>query len=404
MECPVVPYPWGSRETIARLQGRPVPSPGPEAELWVGAHPAASSEVAGRPLTARIAADSDAVLGSQVVERFGPRLPYLLKLLAAAAPLSLQAHPDPEQAAAGYAAEEAAGVPADAPHRRYVDPYHKPELLVAVSEFQALCGFRDPGACGEALGRLDVPGLDPVVAALAGGDLAAATRWLLQQPYPAPLVAAVAEAAAAAGDGDPAYAVASRLAADYPGDVGVLVAMLLNPVTLAPGQAIFMPAGNLHTYLSGTGVEVMAASDNVLRGGLTGKHVDVPELLRVMRFEVLADPVRDPVPVPVPADAGAGDHADDHAGDDAGTVAVVTWPVPVRDFALHRVHLGGPTSAVALAIPGPRTVLCVSGRLLVDDGAGEVTVRAGQAAFGAGGLAGPLRVRGAGEAYLVSPG
>jgi mannose-6-phosphate isomerase len=356
----------------------------------------------GRALTEVVAAAPAETLGEEVAARFGARLPYLMKLLAAGAPLSLQAHPDAAQAAAGYAAEEAAGVPRDARHRRYADPYHKPELLVAVSEFRALCGFRDPAASAELLAGLGVAALRPVVAALAGGDLAAAVRWLLELPGVAgaaqaagaeakALVAEVVAAAAGAGSpygdaGEPYrdhYRLVGELAATYPGDVGVVVALLLNQVSLAPGEAIFMPAGNLHAYLHGTGVEIMAASDNVLRGGLTPKHVDVPELLRVLRFEALPDPVLAPVPV---------------------APGVCTWPVPVPEFALHRVRLAAPRSRVALAVPGPRALLCLAGEVEVDDGVSPVTLGPGRVAFGAGSVAGPLVFAGTGEAYVASVG
>jgi mannose-6-phosphate isomerase len=353
------PYAWGSRTVIARLQGRPVPSEGPEAELWLGAHPGAPATVDGASLADLIAAGPERVLGGEVVARFGPRLPYLMKVLAAAAPLSLQAHPDAEQARERFAAG----------HPSYVDAYHKPELLVAVSDFEALCGFRDPASSAAALSALDAPALKPVVSALGGGDLRAAMADLVAVP-----ATVVTEAAAAPG----APELVRRLAAAYPGDPGVLVALLLNHVTLAPGEAIWMPAGNLHAYLVGTGVEIMAASDNVLRGGLTPKHVDVPELLRVLRFEVLADPVVRPEPV------GAG---------------IVTWPAPVDEFALHRVRPTG--GVVELPVLGPRVVFCLSGDVTVDDGAGAVELSGGAAAFATAGPA-ALTFHGAGEAYVAS--
>jgi mannose-6-phosphate isomerase len=378
LECPIRRYAWGSRTELARIQGRPVPSPHPEAELWAGAHPSAPATVAGTPLPERIAADPTGTLGGPVVERFGARLPFLLKLLAADAPLSLQVHPDPDQAAAGFAGEQARGIPIDAPRRRYLDPHHKPELLVAVSEFRALCGFRDPAVTADLLGRLGVPELAGTVAALRAGDLAEAMVSLL---VPAGGRAApVAAVAAAAKDLGGPYDLVGELASAYPDDPGVIVALLLNQVTLAPGEAIFMPAGNLHAYLRGTGVEIMAASDNVLRGGLTPKYVDVAELLRVVRFEALDDPVRSPEP------AGPG---------------VVTWPVPVPDFRLHRVRLGAEARHAEVAAPGPRVVLCLAGELRADDGRTPVTLGSGDAAFGA--ASGQLiRFNGAGEGYVAS--
>lgn len=377
---PIREYAWGSRTVLARLLGRPVPSPTPEAELWVGAHPASPSWVAGsgQPLTELIEADPDGVLSERVVNRFGPRLPYLLKVLAAAAPLSLQAHPDPTQAVQGYEAEEAAGVARDARHRRYVDPYHKPELLVAVSEFRALCGFRDPAVTAERLAALTVSELASVQAALAAGELATAVRLVLTNPEPERLVAAVTAQAV----GRPEFGLVTELAAAYPGDPGVVLALLLNEVTLAPGEAIFMPAGNLHAYLRGTGIELMAASDNVLRGGLTNKHVDVPELLRVLRFEPLIDPVQQPVPV---ADG------------------VVTWSVPVDDFALYRVRLDESVQQVELDLSGPRTVLCMAGEVQVTAGAEPVALRQGEAGWAPAGQE-LLVLSGAGEAFVASVG
>lgn len=377
LDNPVRPYAWGSRTTIAALQGRPVPSPTPEAELWMGAHPYAPSTVRSPDgpvsLAELIEADPDRVLGDRVAGRFGPRLPYLMKLLAAAEPLSLQAHPDAAQAREGYAAERAAG----AREPNYADPFHKPELLVAVSEFEALCGFRDPTVTAKLLDELAVPALGPVVESLRDGAIGPAVATLLGWPGPerAGLVAAVVEAAQRVGDG-----LAGRLARYYPGDVGVVVALLLNYVRLDPGEAIWLPAGNLHAYLGGTGVEIMAASDNVLRGGLTPKRVDVAELLRVLRFEPLADPVVGPVPV------GPG---------------VVTWPAPVAEFRLHRAVVGGSTPAVEVPVDGPRIVFCLDGAVTADDGE-ALTLASGAAAFGEAG-SGPLRITGAGTAFVASP-
>jgi mannose-6-phosphate isomerase len=228
-----------------------------------------------------------------------------------------------------------------------------------------------------------------VVAALRTGveGLREAVQLLLTWPAadrPA-LISAVVDAARGVPATHPqaeSFALAMELAGHYPGDPGVLVALLLNEVHLAPGEAIWMPAGNLHAYLRGAGVEIMAASDNVLRGGLTPKHVDVPELLRVLRFEVLDDPVVAAVPV---------------------APGVVTWPVPIDDFALYRVRLDEAGPAARLALPGPRVVLCWSGRVEVRDAAGAVAIDPGRAAVGAADGE-PLLLSGTGEAYVASAG
>ncbi|WP_027659317.1 mannose-6-phosphate isomerase, class I [Salinispora fenicalii] len=379
---PIRNYAWGSRSAIATLQGRPSPSPEPEAELWLGAHPGAPASVdrdgTRVSLVELLSAEPGHWLGQQVVDRFGVRLPFLLKVLAADAPLSLQAHPDPEQARVGHAADAAR----EAGQRNYVDPFHKPELLVALTPMEALCGFRDPAESAEVLAAFGVPALEPVVAALRTGaaGLADAVRLLLTFPTDqrAGLVAAVASAAVDSPDAR----LARSLADSYPGDPGVLVALLLNWVRIAPGEAIWMPAGNLHAYLRGTGVEIMAASDNVLRGGLTPKRIDVDELLRVLRFEVLDDPVVRPVPV---------------------APGVVCWPVPVDDFALYQVQVDSDRAEVTVPLVGPRVVLCSAGALTVDDGAGSVELGPGQAAVSPA-AAGELRIAGTGEAYVASAG
>jgi mannose-6-phosphate isomerase len=356
LDNPIRDYAWGSRSVIARMQGRPVPSGGPEAELWIGAHPAAPSALAdGAGLSDLIAASPSEWLGSAAVQRFGPRLPYLLKVLAADAPLSLQAHPDAARARSRF----------DAGDPNYVDPYHKPELLVALTPFEALCGFRDPARSAAVFAAMD---LSDVATLLRVGDLRSAVRMLLAGSF------SIRPPAGFAADA----ALVQRLSTAFPGDPGVLVALLLNPVTLAPGEAVWMPAGNLHAYLRGAGVEVMAASDNVLRGGLTSKRVDVGELLEVLRYEVLAEPVVRPVPV---------------------APGVVTWPLPVDEFALYRARLGSP---VSLDPSGPRVVLCTEGKLTCDDGT-AVTLSPGQAAFARAGR-GPLALSGEGEAFIASLG
>jgi mannose-6-phosphate isomerase len=376
----VRPYAWGSRTFLADLQGRPAPTGQPEAELWLGAHPGDPSTVelpeGAQRLDTLLAEHPKRLLGEEIADAYGHRLPYLMKVLAADAPLSLQAHPTIEQAKAGYAAEQAGtgrGV--------YTDANHKPELLVALTPFAALCGFRSPAVSADVLASFDLPALAPVVAALRSG--AAGIRDAVQAllTWPADQRDALVAGVVAARPVNPFeadFALAHELAGFYPGDPGVLVALLLNHVTLEPGQAIWMPAGNLHAYLRGAGVEIMAASDNVLRGGLTPKHVDVPELLRVLRFEVLDEAI-------VPA----------------GEVApgVSTWPVPVPDFALYRVAVDG--SAV-LAVAGPRVVLATAGAVAVTGDNGDpVTLTPGTAAF-AGADAGDLRFTGSGVAFVAA--
>jgi mannose-6-phosphate isomerase len=360
-------YEWGSATAIPKLLGRE-PDGRPVAELWFGAHPDDPSPAEGESLDALIEADPVGLLGAAAVERFGPRLPYLMKILAADRALSIQVHPTRAQAQEGYAREEAAGIPRDAPNRNYRDANHKPELLCALAQFDALCGFRPVEATLGLLDGLGVPALAFVADALRGPDpLRTAFTALLSVEDPAPLVAAVAERAADAAEG-PLYA--ARLAAqDAPGDIGVVVTLLLNYVRLQPGEAIYLGAGNVHAYLRGTGVEIMANSDNVLRCGLTRKHVDVPELLRITDFAPLREPRR-------PALRGR-------------------FEVPVPDFALTRIELDEPCG---LDDPGPCIVLCTAGHAQV----GEVRVVPGSAVFVPAGQR--ATISGAGQVFVACVG
>ena len=286
----IQPYPWGTRDAIADLQGRPVPAPGPEAELWMGAHPSAPSGVGWTTLDRVIAAAPGRTLGAECAARFGGRLPFLLKVLSAAKALSIQVHPSCEQAEAGYAAENARGLAPGDPARNYVDDWPKPELLYALTPFEVAAGLRTPADAAALLHALAVDELKPLAAGLAdaaGEDaLGAALATVLEWPEPGPLVASVVAACQRlAGAGGPyadACAAAARVAADHPGDIGVVALLLMRYQVLQPGQAVFMPAGGLHAYLRGTGIELLANSDNVVRSGLTGKHIDVPELLRLL--------------------------------------------------------------------------------------------------------------------------
>lgn len=349
-------YDWGSVESIPQLLG--VPATGePWAELWLGAHPSAPSAVGGvaAPLDAVIAADPIAALGAEVAERFGG-LPFLLKVLAADAPLSLQAHPSIPGAEAGFDREDEAGIPIDAPNRSFRDRNHKPELICALTEFDALCGFRDPSATLAILDTIDTAALDPIRAQIRGSSDTQGLDTLLGHLLMLSVddAAALSESVAAACRVDgPALgraerAMAAALGDRYPGDPGVVIALLLNLVTLAPGEALFLGAGNLHSYLRGTGVEIMANSDNVLRGGLTSKHVDVETLLAVV----------DTVPV---------EPAVQHPSIVDG---VATYDTPVPEFSLQRVEVDGDHRIAG----GPAILLCIDGAVeagehLLDRGA-----------------------------------
>jgi mannose-6-phosphate isomerase len=376
----VQPYAWGSLTAIPTLLGRS-PTASPQAELWLGAHPSAPSRVVGpagvEPLGRYILYSPGSALGPEVMSRFGPRLPFLLKVLAAAQPLSLQAHPSLEQAQAGYSREEAEGVPRSAPHRNYKDPNHKPELLCALSPFHALCGFR---ATADSVRLLEGLGLDASL--LRDSGLKAYFEWVMTLPW-VERAALANQAVRACGERPPEdfaaeCAWAARLGAQYPGDVGVVGALLLNLVTLQPGEALYLPAGNLHAYLEGVAVEIMASSDNVLRGGLTPKHIDVPELLSVLDFS--DRPVIRLAP--------------------QGPVAVYRTPAP--EFELSRLEL----LDVDQVLPrtGPDIFLVVEGLVLVSCRGSTLSLSRGASIFVDFGHGEPVTLSGRGVAFRATVG
>ncbi|MCW2804961.1 MAG: manA, partial [Propionibacteriaceae bacterium] len=337
----IQPYAWGSTTAIAELLGTE-PTGEPQAELWLGAHPSAPARLDDRGLDEVIREDPEAVVGAASVAEYGPRLPYLLKVLAAAKPLSLQAHPSRAEAEEGFAREEAAGVAIDAPDRTYRDDWPKPEALCSLGEMEALVGFREPAETYRLFAELKVPAALEVVAPLRTGgaealaevferllrmsdgelelvDTVAAAAAEVIRAAAAAEVTRAATAAEVKADGDLALfaRTATELAEHYPRDRGVLAALLMNRVSCGRHQAMFLAAGNLHAHLHGTFVEIMANSDNVLRGGLTPKHIDVPELLKLLDF------------TPGRPDLIEGVEQ---------TPGVFAYPTPAPEFALWRVE------------------------------------------------------------------
>ena len=373
-------YAWGSRTAIAEFTGRQVPTAHPEAELWFGAHPEdpARVETAAGPVSLldTLGADPEGQLGPVVRARFGDTLPFLVKVLAADEPLSLQAHPSAEQAVEGYRREERSGVPLSSPMRNYRDTSHKPELLVALQPFEALAGFRPVARTVALLTALAVPDLDPFIGLLNDGSDAAGLRALFTTWITAPqpdidnLVPAVLDGAIGYVSSGATEFVAEaktvlELGERYPADAGVLAALLLNRISLAPSEAIFLPAGNLHTYLHGVGLEVMANSDNVLRGGLTPKHVDVPELLRVLDF--------------TPATARML-----HPATDADGIEL-SYRTPAVEFAVSLLTLDGDRIHHQVDVParhdGPQILVCTAGSAVVHAKSGTLALHRGSVAW-----------------------
>jgi len=373
-------YAWGSRTAIAEFTGRPVPAAHPEAELWLGANPGDPSwleEPDGEvSLLQAVLDDPDGQLGSAARARFGDALPFLVKVLAAEEPLSLQAHPSAVQAVEGYRREERLGIPVNSPVRNYRDASHKPELLVALQQFEALAGFRPAADTINLFEALAVSDLDPSIELLsdqsdADGLRALFTTWITApQPDIDILVSAVLDGAIIyLSSGATQFAAEAKtvleLGEQYPGDAGVLAALLLNRITLAPGEGIYLSAGNLHAYLRGVGLEVMANSDNVLRGGLTPKHVDVPELLRVLNFNPTTE-----------ADLRADTRPDGLAS---------FYDTPTAEFAASMLNLGDQQIGHEVDAPsrhdGPQILVCIEGATAVHGKAGKLTLTRGAAAW-----------------------
>ena len=392
LENEIQEYAWGSRTALAEWLGRPIPSPEPQAEMWMGAHPRAPSRVCidGREwsLLELIRSHPREVLGPRVCERFAGRLPFLFKVLAAEKPLSIQAHPDARQASEGFARDEARGIARDAPTRNYPDASHKPELVCALTPFHALRGFRPVPEIRALVDRLEVPSLGAAIACLGRDTEEAALRdflaglLALDGPRRLRVVGEVVAAAAARAGEDAAFECVVRLHEEHPGDVGVLAPLYLNAVRLEPGQAMFLPAGELHTYLHGMSVELMANSDNVLRGGLTAKEVDVPELLRVLRFRA------SPVEILTPEADAAGSSS---------------FRTPTDEFRLSLLEIGEGAPFTCGPDRNVEILLCTAGKLCVSPVPGSQTLTL---ARGASCLipacAGSYRVTGTGTLYRAS--
>lgn len=357
------PYAWGSTGTIPRLLGQE-PTGEPQAELWLGAHPAGASALDGESLDAYVAREPERYVGARSVAEFGPRLPYLMKVLSAARPLSLQAHPTRAQAEAGHAREQREGV--DPERRVYSDDWPKPEALCALEDFEALCGFRSPSETYELFVRLGAPGPLQLMEPLrAGGaeELETVFARVLRFPEPGRVVDEVRTAAQrVAGDSAEEFEQFARTAVElaewYPDDPGVLAALLLNRVQLQRDEALYLPAGNLHSYLRGSGIEIMANSDNVLRGGLTSKHVAVAELLTIIDFTP-GPPIR-------------LDCAEEAAG-------VWRYHAPAPEFTLWRLDVTG-----RALLPGNgsgRVLLVIEGDLTGICGGEQLDLAKGSAAF-----------------------
>jgi len=366
MQNTVQPYPWGSKTAIAELMGRKTPALEPQAELWMGAHPKAPSLVACEEqwvsLIDLIEKAPVDILGESVIQKFGKRLPYLFKVLAAARPLSIQAHPNLAQAQAGFERENRCGLALDAPDRNYRDANHKPECIYALTPFWALNGFR-PMIDIQAYLRAVCPhGLAAERAALQqlpnAQGMARFIKTLLSMPpsRKKTVIDETRQNAASLSATDKIYTWIETLCRAYPEDIGVLAPVFLNLLKLEPGQAMFLHSGEMHAYLYGVGIELMANSDNVLRGGLTAKHVDVRELLNILDFH----------PRQVEILSGVRIRPCEHA-----------YPCPAQEFVLSVISTKEDRVYQSPKGRGVEIILCTEGQAtLTDDETAEKAVLA----------------------------
>lgn len=388
MDNAVRGYSWGSTRQLSAFLGQR-PTGKPQAELWIGAHEADPSGLPdGRRLNAVIAQDARTMLGGRVCDRFGERLPFLMKVLAVNEPLSLQVHPSAERARVGHARESRSGIAVDAPGRSYKDPWHKPELVYALTRFESMAGFRAVDASADLLGLLNLAWADEVALRLESGPASQTLRAIVTETLRlkgrtlSRLLRDVADATRHADqsqinpEADRVFANVGRLVGTYPSDPGVLVTLLLNNVTLAPGESMFVSPGVIHAHVSGLGVEIMASSDNVLRAGLTPKHLDVEELLEVTDFTPVLPPRWQPV---------------ERSAD------FVHLEPPVSEFSLT---VGGSPLRRTPAT-GPRAVLVLDGTVTIETRSERLEVHRGQSVF-VSHTDGPLDIQGDGTVAIGS--
>ncbi len=360
-------FPWGSKHLIQDQLGLG-PTNREVAEVWFGTHAGGQSKLLSS--------------GQNLSEAIGSKLSFLVKFLAADSPLSIQVHPNSLQAKEGFAKENAAGIDLADPKRNYKDDSHKPEILIALSAFEALCGFRPRAQILEIfLAFSESEARFGELAALAATDASLEEIFseLLEDSALAGRFASSVAGLDIDSISEQARLLVVVLLDKYPGETGALVSLLLNFIHLAPGEAIYLPAGNLHAYLSGLGLEVMAASDNVIRGGLTSKHIDKAELRNITDFSELAEPK---VYLKKLAEG------------------LVEYPVSASEFRVYRAQISGSNLLADIDLPAAAVIVCVSGEIAVGTSQEEREVlKKGEVVFVS--EAKKFSLSGSGEAFVV---
>lgn len=362
LKNPIQEYAWGSKTEIQGLIGESASTDKPMAELWMGAHPKAPSEVlldgTWQSLDKVIEKNPEPILGKRTARRFSNHLPFLFKILAADRPLSIQVHPNLEQAKKGFAGENDLGIPLDAPNRNYKDNNHKPEVLCALTPFQGLKGFRKVEEILGLMDRLSLASLSGEINLLHkkpdshGLKSFFSALMSMDKGRQNEVTGEAVRAAEKFVDNEKTCRWVAELNREYPGDIGILSPIIFNPVLLKPGEAIYLPAGEPHAYLHGLGIELMANSDNVLRGGLTPKHMDVSELLEIVNFET--GPVRKITSTTI---------------DSCRTI----YETPAKEFLLSTISVDKGNSFTSLSDRSAEILICLKGEAGIEDiGSGEI--------------------------------
>jgi len=356
MKNTVQDYAWGSYTAIPELLGQKANVDKPQAELWMGAHPKAPSMVQCNSewmsLLKLIETNPEDILGKRASKKFNNSLPFLFKVLAAAKPLSIQAHPSRDQAKEGFERENRLGIPFDAPHRNYRDPNHKPECICALTPFWALNGFRKISEMVSLFRKVNPKGLEEGVEALLkqpdsrGLKEFFRTLMTMDKERQKQIVDDAVNKASLLSNDDFCFQWMIKLHQEYPSDIGVLSPIFLNLVCLSPGQAMFLPAGEPHAYLDGVGIELMANSDNVLRGGLTPKHVDVKELMAVLTF---------------------GERSVEVIETEEQSETERVYPTRVEEFVLSVITLGKGLSHTSDENRSVEILLCTDGKATINE-------------------------------------
>jgi len=314
-------YAWGSKELVPDFFGL-AESSEPIAEIWFGTHPLGESKSLAE--------------NQSLSESLGKRLGFLVKFLSAERALSIQVHPNALQAKAGFDLEQSQAIPISDPKRNYKDASHKPEALIALTSFRALCGFRPRAELLTVFTEFgksepEFASLKIVESLIENSELAMRFTAAVESSQSNPVVAKARE-------------LVAKLLVQFPDDTGALVALMLNEVSLEPGEAIYLPAGNVHAYLSGLGLEVMASSDNVVRAGLTSKHVDVAEVLAIADFSELLEPRLRPKKL---------------------AEGLIEYPVDCSEFRIYRAEVSGKNLLADLDLPASAMVVCTAGEVAV---------------------------------------